>query len=238
MSFKIKPLKSERDSVYRTPAQKAFAMPGPGSMILVGSTGSGKTTIVGNLLREKAMLSGYYDKIYVFCLSPCNTLVDNVEEIEEDDVFLEDDTAPLEEIFEKQKASVKKVGFGRSKHILLILDDIVQSKNFMGCKQISNIMFGGTHSKTSIWILSQSYMSVPRRWRMNTHSLILCHGVNNTEIDRFALEWQSCYMSKDEFIKMIKQALAEPYSFVFVNAAHNNKKEMYRKGFDIILEIM
>lgn len=237
MSYHIRPLRSERDDVHRTPAQKAFIMPPPGTMIVCGATGSGKTTIVGNLLRERSMLKGYFDKIYLFCLSPATTLIDNVDELEEDNVFLEDDPDILADIYDKQKKNIKSLGFKRCPHILFILDDIIQSKKFLGSKDISNVFFGGTHSKTSLWILSQNYMSVPRRWRMNTHSMILCHGVNNTEIDRFATEWQSCYTTKDEFIALVKHAIDKPFSFIFVNGTHTNKKEMFRRGFDTILKI-
>ena len=237
MPYRIKPLKSERDSLFKTPAQKAYIMPPPGTMVVCGATGSGKTTIIGNLLKERSMLKGYFDKIYLFCLSPATTLVDNVEELNDDNVFLEDNPEVLAEIYDKQKKNIKSLGFKRCPHILFILDDMIQSKNFLGSKHISNIFFGGTHSKVSLWILSQNYMSVPRRWRMNAHSMILCHGVNNTEIDRFATEWQSCYMTKDEFIELVKHAINEPYSFMFVNGTIPDKRKMFRKGFDTILKI-
>jgi type II secretory ATPase GspE/PulE/Tfp pilus assembly ATPase PilB-like protein len=62
--YKIKPLKSARDDIYKTQAQQKYIMPPPGTMIVVGSTGSGKTTIVGNLLCNDNMLKDYYDEIY------------------------------------------------------------------------------------------------------------------------------------------------------------------------------
>jgi hypothetical protein len=237
MAYQIKPLKSARDNIYKTKAQKAYIMPPPGTTVIVGSTGSGKTTIVGNLLSNKHMLKDYYDKIYVFCLSPCTTLIDNVEQIQEEDVFTDDNPDKLRELYEINKKSVKSVGFKRTKHVLFILDDIVQSNTFMNSKIMTDIFFGGTHAKCSLWLLSQNYMSVPRRLRMNCHALILCHGVNNTEIERFATEWQSAYLKKDEFIKLVEYCLDKPYSFMFVNATNPNKKEMYRCGFNSILVI-
>jgi len=235
--YKIKPLKSARDGIIKTAGQKAYCMPPPGTMVIVGSTGSGKTTIVGNLLKEPHMLKAYYDEIYVFCLSPCSTLIDNVEELKEQNVFLDDDPEKLEELYSKQKKTLSSLGFKRTPHVLFILDDIVQSKYFMNSKVLTDIFFGGTHSKCSLWLLSQNYMSVPRRLRMNCHSLILCHGVNNTEIERFSDEWASAYLSKDEFQAMVKFALDKPYSFLFVNGTHPNKRLMYRRGFCDVLTI-
>ena len=235
--YSIEPLKSDRDGIKKTPAQKAFIMPSPGTMCVIGSTGSGKTTIVGTLLKKSTMLKNYFDKIYIFCLSPCTTLIDNVPQIDEDNVFTEDNPDKLAELYETQKRALKTIGFKRCPHILFILDDIVQSRDFMKSQILTDIFFGGTHSKVSLWLLSQNYMSIPRRLRMNCHNLILCHGVNSTEIDRFAEEWQSAYLKRKEFTALVEYCLDKQYSFLFLNATNPNKKKMYRCGFEHILAI-
>jgi hypothetical protein len=235
--FKIKPLKSARDGIYKTPEQKKYIMPPAGTTIFIGSTGSGKTTIVGNLLKNRNMLSGYFDRIYVFCLSPCTTLIDNVREIKKENTFTDDNPDKLEELYNKQLQSVEQNGYDRTPHTLFILDDIVQSKTFLNHKVLGSIFFGGTHAKCSLWLISQNYMSVPRRLRMNCHALVMCHGVNQTEIERFSMEWQSPYLDKNEFKKMVEYCIDKPYSFIYVNATNPNKKEMFRCGFDKILVI-
>ena len=241
--YKLGGLKSNRDSVKKTAGQKAYELPPPGTCIFVGSTGSGKTSIAGKLLMKPEiaepgqpknldMLYGYFDKIYVFCLSPCTSLIDNVEHIVEENVFLEDDPTKLEELYAKQKSCIKKLGFKRTPHVLIILDDIVQSKTFLKSKVLTDIFFGGTHSKFSLWILSQNYMSVPRRLRMNCHSMLLFHGVCGTEIERFSDEWQSPYLKKNDFTDLVNYAIEEPYSFLFVNGTNPNKKKQFRLGFN------
>jgi len=235
--YQIKPLKSARDGIYKTPAQKKYILPPPGTTIFCGRTGSGKTTIVCRLLKDNNKLKDYFDKVYVFCLSPCMDIIEHVDQVDENNMFTDDDPEKLFELYERNKKMVKDLGYKRAPHTLFILDDIVQSNTFMNSKVLRDVFFGGTHAKCSLWLLTQHYKSVPKRLRMNCHAMICCHGLNKQEIEAFSEEWQSAYLDKNQFKNIVEYALEDPYSFMFVNATNPNKKEMYRKKFDEILVI-
>ena len=173
----------------------------------------------------------------MFCLSPCKTLEEHVPQITEENTFTDEDPEKLAKLYDINKKAVKELGFKRAPHTLFILDDIIQSKKFMNSSVLRDIFFGGTHSKCSLWLLSQQYKSVPKRLRINTHSLIVCHGITESEKEALAEEYQSCYLNKKEFYDLIDYALTEAYSFMFINNTHPNKKECYRKGFNEILVI-
>lgn len=235
--YKIKPLKSARDGIYKTPAQRAYILPPPGTTIFCGRTGSGKTTIVCRLLKDENKLKEYFDDIYIFCLSPCYDVIEHVPQITEDHMYTDDDPEQLAKIYEKNKAIVKQHGFDKAKHILFILDDIVQSNKFMNSKVLRDIFFGGTHAKCSLWLLTQHYKSIPKRLRMNSHAMICCHGLNKQEIESLCEEYVPPSLTKNEFKDVVDYALKDPYSFLFINSTNPNKKEMYRKNFDEILII-
>lgn len=236
MVYDIKPLKSARAGIYLTPAQKKYILPPFGTTYFCGRTGSGKTTIICRLLKDQDKLKDYYDKIYVFCMSPCMDLIEHVPQIEEENMYGEE-PEKLNELYEANKGMVKRLGFKNAPHTLFILDDIVQSNIMMNSKVLRDLFFGGTHAKCSVWLVSQHYKSCPLRLRQNFHSIILCHGLTHQEKEKYVEEWQSAHLNKKEFLNVVDYALEEPYSFLFMNATNPDKKQMYRKRFDEILTI-
>lgn len=233
----IKPTKSPRDEVKMTPAQKIYAMPPPGNTIIVGGTGSGKSTILANLLNNPAMLKGYYDRIFLICLSPAPTISDAVKAIKKRDIYHTDNPLIVRRIYQEQMDTVKKKGFKAAPHTLIIFDDIIQSPLFLKNEILRDIYFGGTHSKMSTYLLAQNYMSIPRMLRMNAHAAIICHGINKSEIVRIGREWTCGLINEREFDQLINYALDAPYSFIFINRTIPDKRDMYRKGFGRILRI-
>ena len=236
MVYDIRPLKSARADIELTIPQQKFILPPFGTTYFCGRTGSGKTTIICRLLKDKDKLFEYYDKIYVFCMSPCMDLIEHIPQIEEEHMYGEE-PEKLSELYEANKKMVKSLGFKNAPHTLFILDDIVQSNIMMNSKVLRDLFFGGTHAKCSVWLVSQHYKSCPLRLRQNFHSIILCHGLTHQEKEKYVEEWQSQYLNKKDFMAVVDYALEEPYSFLFMNATNPNKKEMYRKRFDEILTI-
>lgn len=237
MSLDIRVIKGKRDGVRQTAQQKAYNLPPIGLTYIVGATGSGKTVSVCNLLQNR-MLGSIYDKIYVFCMSPCSMLSDNCKKIEKEHIFINDvEGENLDKIIKTQEAYIEQNSFKKAPHILLIMDDVISSKKFMNNSNLAKLSFMGTHLKFSTWILSQDYHSLPKKIRTNAHAMMLFHGVKEREIDSFTDECQSCFMPRKEFIKMVKYAIEEPYSFLFFNCTNPNKRLAYRKKFKEILRI-
>jgi len=236
VDLKIQPLKSERDGIKKTKLQKEYVMPPPGLTIFVGSTGSGKSVLIANLLSRREMLKNCFDIIYLFCLSPSTLLQDHCD-IKDDKIFTADEPEKIGKILEIQKKYIEENGFKKAPHILFILDDCVQSNTFMKSKYLKELAFAGTHSKCSTWVTSQNYTSIIRQVRINCHAMIFIHGFKESELTRLTDEHCSAYLNKDDFIKMVKYATAQKYSFLFINCTHPDKKQMFRKNFDEILVI-
>lgn len=235
-SLKIKPLKSGRDFVKQRPLMENGTIPGMGAHILVGRSGSGKSCCVANLFKNGHMLKGYYDYVYVFCLSPSNLLLDHCPDIKEKNVIRDDNPKTLERILDAQKDIIEKDGFKKAPKLCFLLDDIISSNKFMNSKPLRDLFYGGTNFKCTTFIMTQSYVKILRSLRINAHSLFLFHGLTDTELIRFAEEHRPAGMSRDDFLRMTNSAIIEPYSFLFCNCSIPDKTKKFRKGFDIILD--
>lgn len=228
--LKIQPIKTLRDSVKKTKMQEAYNMLPPGLTIICGSTGSGKTVSICNILSKKSMLKGYFDKIIVFCLSPCPMLEDCLQ-LDKKDIIQDDNPDNVKKILDKQKRLVEEKPFEEVPHVLLILDDIIQSRKFLRSNVIAELAFAATHSKISIFLATQSYMAVPREIRVNAHAILLFSGVKLSEIDRLEKEYGSQYLSKKDFRKLVQYAIADDYQFLFINNCNPDRSKKYSKGF-------
>ena len=231
-SLKLKVYKGMRDDIYKTNLQKEYGMLPPGLTTMVAPTGSGKTNVICNILDN--FLKDYYDEIYLFCLSPCDMLKPFIDK---DKVYMDDDPTHLERILAEQDKTIAEKGYDRAKHVLIILDDIVQSNTFLKHQILNKVAYSGTWSKISCIITTQNYNHIPRRLRLNIHSILLFHGITDSEIQRFCEEHASAYMSKKDFVGMVKYALSNQYDFLFYNRTNPNKREAYRRNFEEILRI-
>lgn len=228
--MKVQPIKTLRDEVEKTEGQKNYTMIPPGMTLFCGSSGSGKTVAICNILSKKSMLKNYYDKIIIFCLSPCPMLQDCLQ-LDDKDLISDDDPEKLRVILEQQKKLVKNEPFNTIPHILIILDDMAQSRTFLRSKILQELAFAATHSKISLWITTQSYMQIPRNIRINAHAILLFSGCKLSELERFEDEYGSQYLSKKDFKKLINYAIKEDYEFLFCNNTNPNRAEKYSKGF-------
>ena len=234
--LEIQPIKTQRDGVELLPIQKEGILPAMGTMVICASTGGGKSVMICNLLAKKNMLKGFYDRIVVFCLSPCPILEDTLK-LKKEDIIKEDKPELMRDILTKQKELIKTKGFKKAPKILLLLDDIAQSKTFLKSEVLTELFFASTHAKVSVWVATQSYTQLPRRIRINCHWMIIFNGVRRSELDRLADEYESPFLTKKEFYNMVKYATAEPYSFLAINNTASDRTTQFRKNFFTILRL-
>jgi hypothetical protein len=119
----------------------------------------------------------------------------------------------------------------------MIFDDCISEKGVFSNTYgslLAKLVFRGRHWNISLWFVSQSYKAISRGYRVNMTGWIFFSIGNKQEIAKIAEE-NAGLLSKDEFLRVFKDATFEPYSFLFVNYQEPDPKKQYRKRF---LEIM
>jgi HrpA-like RNA helicase len=189
--------------------------------IIVGKPGSGKTSVLVNMLTNSKIYKKVFTKI-TLCM-PKNSRLSLKEDIFED--------LPPEQIFNTidenvlTKIKANKEEFEQDKeerlesgkkpiqhHQLLILDDVTA---YLKHKQNVNILIelatNRRHYNLSIILLVQFLRSIPRPIRFFTTSCIFFKASNNLDTN----------ILREEYINLQKDTFDELLNFVFDNDAHD-----------------
>lgn len=236
MAYKIKP--PDRKLTFIENNQIPDHMPKvPSRILITAPSNSGKTVLMGSLLREEYF--GYKDifKGNIFVFSTTFSLQDpawdgvNIKKENVWDDYREDVIA---EIIQDQETLIKEKG-GKDKgvpHVLIILDDMITQIPMSRQSSLVKLFVSGRHRLISVWMTTQSYRHCPKAIRLNTSAQIILR-VNNIERQAMAEENQ---VDSDTFLQLYETATEENYSFLFIN---NEKplNERYYKKFEELLSV-
>ena len=194
----------------------------PFRCLFTGTTGSGKTTNMIQLLIQPNFLKDYFDAIYVF--SPnCKTEIE-FEEIQKNnrgDVIMTEvfDEINVKNIFDKLIRNAKKFKNDRSlmPRILLFIDDFAGHKEVMKSELLVKIFFMSRKYSCSTWISSQRYKCVPSNLRVNSEFHVI-YEQSSMQTLLIAEELSMGRFTKKHIFNAMDKVSDEPYSFLFINA--------------------
>jgi hypothetical protein len=243
--LKIKPLKTSKSKIKINEYMKANIIPKhPCSIMFCGKSGSGKTNLLITLLKNKNFFGGYFDILFLFSetakfggddlyekhlkktLPKKHMFMPNAHGIEK-----------IQQIVKLQKDIIKKQGIAKSPKILIIFDDIAHSKKFLASNEYLLLHIANRHLNISSFSLVQSYTKIPRACRCQVSALMFFHGCTGTEKERLSEEHTPSGLTYKDFLPLIEYAIAEPYSFLFINKFAPNKVR-HRKGLHEILQLV
>lgn len=182
--------------------------------LFLGKAGSGKSSLCISLLQTKSMFKRVYHNIILFCPPNSRASVKNdfwntnlpVEQIY-DELNLEN----LEEAYELAQADGKNCF-----KTLFIFDDVQSAlKDTSIQKLLLHIVNNRRHSCVSIWLLCQSYFSIPRMVRNALTDLFLFKISKN---DMREIMKEQIEMDLEKFTDVLKNSFKNPHDFLYINS--------------------
>tara|TARA_R110001592_G_scaffold104960_3_gene295248 strand:+ start:3297 stop:4070 length:774 start_codon:yes stop_codon:yes gene_type:complete len=201
------------------------------NLVLLGTTGSGKTNLVNNLLLSKYMWGskkkeekGAFEEVYFF--SPSVNLDDSCRFFREHFItFDEYSDEALEEILAKQREYKQK----EMPRILIVLDDMVGALSKSSSKLINRFSSRYRHYNANLIFSTQSLRGgLSPIIRVNTTDMIIFKVPNLKEIEKIDEEYGGMFRSR--FLTMYLDATKEPYSFLYLRLRTNPPQAW--KNFD------
>ena len=194
-------------------------------MAIAGSAGSGKTSMMVNLITSKQAYKRVYHAVHVIMPShSVASLKSNVFR-KHDKVYDELDYETLDGILEQVMEDAED-GY----QSLLVMDDVTASlKDKEVQKLMKNAIFLRRHYHLSIVVLVQSYNSMPLPIRKTISHLVMFKPRNKREYSSIFDEL--IFLDKETSHALVRYVFDRPYRFLYVDVENN----AFHKDYDRIL---
>lgn len=242
MDLKIKPLKTNKNKIKLRPLMKDHTIPAfAESLLLVGASGSGKTTVLIRLLTSKQFYYDYFNFIFLFSVTAKLDDTFKLLKIPDRHTFTTEDEMinGLEQIIKTQKEIVETKGLDKAPKIALVFEDLTSNKKLMKDPNFLLLWTAGRHLNLQIIACIHKYKALPRTQRLQAMNIIYFRG-SKSEVYQLVEDFTPPGHTKKEFTNLVEYATNPD-----TNSKHNflyiaNKlpfKIRYRKNFDTILTL-
>ena len=240
--LKITPFNTGKEKIKLRQLMKDRIIPAfPESVMLVGASKSGKSTLLDNLMQKELFYKDYHDLIYLFATTakldqgfkrlkiPDHRLFETEKEM----------IKSVEEIFEAQKEVVSSEGVENSKKILMIFEDLTTNEKLMRNSTFKSLWTLGRHVNIQVISCVHKYKAIPRTQRLQAMNIIYFRG-SEDETEQLASDWCPSGYTKQQFIDIIRHATQpdaeSKHNFLYISK-FSDPTERYRKNFDKILKL-
>lgn len=212
---------------------------GPSRCLFNGPSGSGKTNFCLSLLCDVKHMSGFFDKIYVFCpsaqLQSDYTHLESRYKVPTELEILDFGPAIVQQKWDETQSIFMKC---REKHTplpqtLFLFDDLINVPGFDKCA--STLMTKARHSGISVWVITQGFMTLSRLMRLQA-SNVFAFSPTESEIIRLAQDCTNALADEIVAEKIIRHATRERFNPFHFNR-HAPLSTQYRKGLNEIFEL-
>ena len=208
-------------SKQHNPAYEKHHIKIPFRMLIVGNSGSGKTSTLLNLIYN---MSDTFEEIIIVCKSKSEPLYEYLE-----DKYAKDKSIKIIE-FKDGLPDIDKMN--KEQQRLLVFDDLVNEKNQ---SVICEAFIRARKKNCSLCYLSQSYYGVPKMIRNNLTYIIIKQLSSLKNLTRIMREY-SLGVDKKDMKEMYDDSTRDKQSFLMLDL-EGDKDKRFRCGFNDYFEV-
>jgi len=181
------------------------------TMIFIGAQGSGKTSLMINLVKK--LYKKCFHFIYVFMPhSSRKSLKNNIFDkyLDESQLYEELNEETIEDLYAKLKDNSEN-----NYRSLVIFDDVQKAlKNNDVLRSLKNIIANQRHLKVCNFLLLQNYFSLDKSLRELANNIVMFK-LNKSQTEKIFNE--SIESAKEKFNDIRNIVFDKPFSFMFIN---------------------
>lgn len=204
---------------YHNPYYNDHLLSHPFRIIIVGNSGSGKTTIALNIISK---MKDTFDYIILCCQNANEPLYQYLKsKVKEEQLTICEGIAELPNFNELDEEC----------QYLVIFDDLCNESS-KDHKQIKELFLRGRKlaNGVSMMYLTQSYFAVPKIIRLNSTNVILKKLSSMRDMNLILSDFR-LDISKEQLQRMYKECTSEFQNFFQIDVATNDDEKRYRKNF-------
>ena len=222
---KFKHTQSKFDNVCKLPCRK----------LLLAQTNSGKTTLILNMCLE--VYRDCFEKIVVFSSSwESDSTWDPLKQYFEEKEWNVDECGfstysdkVLSNIIEEQRAIIKyqkQKGHKRLFGILVIFDDMLNTREAIRGKQIETLYTMGRHFCASVWCSTQAYRRISNVVRMNSDHEFIWRLRNGGDL-RAWVEENSAIVGEEKLMQIYNSAVLKPFGYLWLKKVATDDNDLF-----------
>lgn len=228
----VKPVKEKMDIFIKdiplgVPRRNGFIT------IFTGSGGSGKSSLLLNFFKSKALYRGKFHNVWYICPMTSFLSVENHPFKDHDKVHHELTVDLLEEIYDYLSAiKEEQEEDDEPEYSCVIFDDMASSlKDKAIQKQLNKMLIKARHLQCSFIFCLQSYFYFPLMLRKQITNAIIFKPKNKKEMETLCSELVN--LSKEDALKLFNYVFNEPYAHLDLDTVENTVSKNFNK---LILE--
>jgi hypothetical protein len=232
-------IKSPKLSTSNRPDNLAEFLNYVGLQLIIGLSGSGKTSLIYNLLNGTNQ-NNLYNNVFhsVYYITPSDTVDLNIDP---DKVVILDDNDNISNILEEIIENESNKGSDEeSHHVCIFLDDCV---NYLSTQKNSMKVFRklvmngrhilGTNSSVATFLVSQKVRSIPLVIRSQANAIYF---FNSTKAEKQVIIDEYMPLDKSPSQKILDYIFDVPYNFLYINLNLPIKKRIFKCFNQMIFE--